>query len=76
MNGEPGTDSEILTLREAWQEMKARMQGAFRVLSGESIAVEKKLFEQMAFSHSIVEDDLQAAREREIEAAASLEPEI
>lgn len=44
------------------QEFKERMQGAYEVLTGKSVAVDWKLVEEMAFSHSIMETNLEEER--------------
>ena len=67
MSEEGLPEYDLMTWRDTWEELKRRVQSAFLVLSGDHVAVERRQLEQYLFSHSIVQDDLDYAREREIE---------
>lgn len=67
---EPGKDDHYSTI---WEGIKHRTQKAFQVFTGKSVAVDLQRLSQLEFSHSIVEDDLAYARERDLE--KGIEPE-
>ena len=67
MSDEGLPEYDLMTWRDTWEEVKRRVQSAYRVLSGDHVAIERRQLEQLVFSHSIIEDDMQAHRARDIE---------